>query len=59
MAHTEADRKAFNDHEMQTIATKMVNEWLRQFPQIGVLNGGIYYYFNDGVYTEVEAFTII
>ena len=49
MSHTEADRKAYNDDLDATIAKKLIAEWLRQFPQVGVINrdGKVQYYVID------------
>ena len=59
MAHTEADRKAFNQHQEQVSYKRAVTEWLREYPQVGELNGGKFYIFKDGQQVEVNVFAEI
>lgn len=43
MAHTETDRKAFNDTRLANEHNEKVTAWLARNPEIGALNGGKYY----------------
>jgi hypothetical protein len=60
MSHTEADRKAFIQHQADVNHAKDLAEWLQRRPEVGVLNKGNgkfeYYQIIDGETVSVEEF---
>ena len=56
MAHTELDRQALISHKVAVKHAADLLAWLERRPEVGVLNGGLYYRIINGAIVPVDEF---